>query len=464
MSNYRSIVLSILLLLPLAATAMTQCVQPQPGDMYSQVPTCKSAEVAPKSVTPPIAAILQPALEQTDELAYMQASNYRYIDYVPGQAYQYALYDDDPSDVTLINVTPIMLDGRAALKIALVGDQAQALLRSPSTFAQADNSCQIDMQNKQAICDSFSDFANKIAPMVKLLDKEYYPVVAAWGSITPDLMEVKANTSEQAYLSVRYGSSCTGTLVSSNKVLTAAHCVLDTDFNPIQVDPSAKHDMVAIGSNWQSTPHVFALDTSHLMDNVMPGYLPKMDESKDFALLTLTQPVSDIRPATISAESAGAAPLYVAGFGMTEPMNAMSLPTDPAAIQRALAALTSTQLLYGENTTMDNSVCRKNYSEANLPTGEAGFNDLICAGTNSEPAFCAGDSGGPLFTTSTEVWGNDTQFTVYGVVTGKGAQCQNETLNPNGSGEWINIPGLYAGTQALCSSDWLAANGVSCRS
>ncbi|MDF1794918.1 MAG: trypsin-like serine protease [Coxiellaceae bacterium] len=453
-----------MIMTPAMCLAITACMDPQPGDQYPKVPTCMPADKAPSDVTPPFVAILQPALEQDDDLVDMQSTNYRYIDLPVGQPYEYALYKDDPSEAIMIDMTPIMQNGKAALHFSIAGKQAAAFLQHQNTVMQTANSCQIDLKNKAATCDSFTDFAKTIAPMVKLFDKDDYPTVEAWAGINPSLVEVKVNSSQQAYLSVRYGSVCTGTLVSNNQILTAAHCMLDISASPAQIDPSALHDIAVIGSNWQTSDKVYPIDASkiNLTDTIAPGYLPNMDESNDFAIVPLMQSVVGVTPAKISSLAHNAQPTYVAGFGMTEPMHSKTLPTDPAAKVRALAAVTSVDLLYGKNTIMQHSVCQANYSKAGLSTQEAGFSDLICAGDANEVAFCAGDSGGLLFAASDDSWDKDTQFTLYGVVSGKGAQCQNEALVPKTTDEWVNIPGLYAKVQPLCSSTWFKDHGLSC--
>lgn len=69
--------LVVLLMAPVLGLAITQCVSPQAGDGYPKVPTCQAGQAAPANVQTPFVAILEPALEQDDNLNYMNASHYR---------------------------------------------------------------------------------------------------------------------------------------------------------------------------------------------------------------------------------------------------------------------------------------------------------------------------------------------------------------------------------------------------
>ena len=259
---------------------------------------------------------------------------------------------------------------------------------------------------------------------------------------------------------MRYVQVCTGTLVSDNKVLTAAHCVLDLSQSPAAIDPSALHDVAVVGHNWKSSPYLSAIDSSQLTTQlaVAPGYPVTLKESQDFALLTLLDPIdSSIVPARLANTLPGKGLITkVAGFGVTEPMKSNQLPSNPTAKATVLAAMSSETLLHGVNTVMPNAMCQNYYAAAGLPKQEAGFDRLICAGMVSEPAFCGGDSGGPLFVVNDEA-----EYTLYAVVSGKGEQCQNVGLIKNTSTP-ISVPGLYAPVYSLCQSVWLKSHGLSC--
>ncbi len=434
--------LVVLLMAPVLGLAITQCVSPQAGDGYPKVPTCQAGQAAPANVQTPFVAILEPALEQDDNLNYMNASHYRYVDLPVGQAYSYALYNDDPKDAVTINIVPYMQGGNACVKLEGLGKMSGL---------------------KSADCYSFDDIMGAIKPFLKAVDANDVDVINAWMALKPDIMQVKKNT-DGAYLSVRYVQVCSGTLVSSNKVLTAAHCVLDLKNIPAVLDPSAKHMAVVAGANWQTSSLISLIDRDQLtlQSAIAPGYAAAIDESKDFAVLTLLKPITAIKPAVISDHKFdNEQTTMVAGFGMTEPLDLEPPLNGAPSNTSVLSVMSSPTLLVGSNTVMPNSQCKNYYSRMNYPTSEKGFDQLLCAGTTAEAAFCAGDSGGAFFVSSDRNWGESTEFTLYAVVSGKPAQCQNAALARGG--EWVPIPGLYAPVSSLCQSKWFQGHGLSCQ-
>ena len=436
----------LLFMVPMMALAITLC-KAQPGsDVFNFVESCLKGSSAPLPATPPFVAILEPALEQDDNLLYMNASNYRYIDFPAGKAYQYKVYNDNPSQALTFSIEPVARGNQACLQLSVGGNDKvfESFLKTV---------------NNPKLCHDFSGVLNAIEPLFESFFPSYSKTSNDWKAVTPSLIQAK-RSGEQAYLSVRYVHVCTGTLVSNNKVLTAAHCVLDLKQSPAVIDPSALHDVVVVGQNWKYSPYLSSIDASQLTTRaaVALGYATTINESNDFAMLTLTQPIdTSVSPAKI-ANMLPSKELVtkVAGFGMTESMKGDRLPSDKTAKAKMLAAVSSVGLLHGSNTIMPNVMCQHYYALAGLPQQEKGFDHLICAGMISEPAFCEGDSGGPLF-----IVNDNAQYTLYGVVSGKGKQCQNSGFIKNTSTP-VSVPGLYAPVYSLCHSKWLNDHGLSC--
>ncbi|MDF1760573.1 MAG: trypsin-like serine protease [Coxiellaceae bacterium] len=436
----------LLLAVPMMALAITLC-KAQPGsNLFTYVESCLKGSSAPLPATPPFVAILEPALEQDDNLLSMNTSNYRYIDLPAGKAYQYAAYNDDPNQAVTFGIEPVVRGSQACLQLSISGNQ-----KAFEPF--------LKVINNPKICHDFSGLLNAIEPVFKVFSPSYVKTINAWKAITPALIQAKVS-GQLAYLSVRYVQVCTGTLVSNNKVLTAAHCVLDLKQSPAVIDPSALHDVVVVGHNWKNSPYLSAIDSSQLTTKsaVVPDYPTTVNESHDFALLTLLHPIdSSVVPAKLANTFPGKGLVTkVAGFGMTEPMESNQLPSNATVKAKVLAAMSSETLLHGANTVMPNAMCQNYYTAAGLPIQEAGFDRLICAGMMSEPAFCAGDSGGPLF-----VVNDNAEYTLYAVVSGKGMQCQNAGFIKNTSTP-VSVPGLYAPVYSVCQSAWLKGHGLSC--
>ena len=162
---------------------------------------------------------------------------------------------------------------------------------------------------------------------------------------------------------------CSGSVVSSNTVLTAAHCVIDNAGQPL---PSGSFQVStgAVGYGGGTISTVTAV-------RVYP-YLSLSTLAGDAALLTLTTPTASppVRLAT-----AADAPLYaaglsalIAGWGRTDPV-----------VQDI-----STTLQQGTVAVLSNAACRQ-ADPMFVPS-----TNLCTAGASFHPAVCNGDSGGPL--------------------------------------------------------------------
>ncbi len=171
---------------------------------------------------------------------------------------------------------------------------------------------------------------------------------------------------------------CTGTVVSSNAILTAAHCMYDDSGAP----QGAQGWIVATGAE-NLTDLSSAVRSSVSKIVVDPSYDPTAVTS-DVALLVLSQPISapTIRIATSSdmtSEQPGT-PAAITGWGLTS----ISTP-EPTVLQWAPTVVQS-----------------PDYCDAHDYGDGIFVPDLqLCTADTPalDTAFCSGDSGGPLIAT-----------------------------------------------------------------
>ena len=171
---------------------------------------------------------------------------------------------------------------------------------------------------------------------------------------------------------------CGGTLLSSDTVLTAAHCVLGR----------AVTVAVPMGDD------TLARATKIMTDNVEihPQYRQHPFPNNDFAILTLTIPVNlteSTRPICLPdpEESYEDSLAVVTGWGVTQHPHPAGQDTSPV-------------LMTANLTTISNKECQAMLHSSKLPpqlVPDAITQDMICAYGEGKTA-CKGDSGGPMIT------------------------------------------------------------------
>jgi len=163
---------------------------------------------------------------------------------------------------------------------------------------------------------------------------------------------------------------CGGTLISSQHILTAAHCV-----NGV----SASRLRARIGSNTLAT---YVSDTVSVASVDVHANYSAVPLDNDLAILTLSSPVSN-NPITVTSteamRQATPAPYSVLGWGDTNPSD--SCQDYPNNLQQAnlnIVDFPDCKAIYGGSLT-DNMICAT---------------ESYNATTNKDA--CQGDSGGPL--------------------------------------------------------------------
>lgn len=166
--------------------------------------------------------------------------------------------------------------------------------------------------------------------------------------------------------------ACTGTVVSSNLILTAAHCVLDEALGVPR--PPAGFRVVTGSVDWQAGERAISTVTGVA---IHPDYVPSGDRTHwaDAAVLQLSRPISATPMKLASAEAWGpGSEAMVAGWGAL-------------GAGQAVAA----GLRYATTVVQPASYCGAEASQFDA-AGELCVLDTA----GRAHAACTGDSGGPL--------------------------------------------------------------------
>lgn len=173
---------------------------------------------------------------------------------------------------------------------------------------------------------------------------------------------------------------CTGTVLSSNVVLTAAHCAENVSTGVL--DPASGFEVATgrLDIEDSSTGAVSAVGQVI----VHPGFNPSTMDGGDAALLVLTTPTTAPPIALANGSQTGlwepGTEVEMAGWGLTDGSNPDSLPA---------------QLQWATTVTQTTSYCA---NEAPLIAASFDAGDQLCVvdAPYYDTSACHGDSGGPL--------------------------------------------------------------------
>jgi secreted trypsin-like serine protease len=169
---------------------------------------------------------------------------------------------------------------------------------------------------------------------------------------------------------------CSGTIVSQNVILTAAHCVVDETTGELE---NPAWFSVVTGSPDVTSPSAASNAVSQVF--TYPGYDPSVERG-DAALLVLSKPIQEptlrLAMTADAGSELGGTGAIIAGWGLTT----AAAQSTPAMLQEASTVVQTS------------TYCQAN-SSANFP-----FDPTIELCALNPPTFdtgtCSGDSGGPL--------------------------------------------------------------------
>lgn len=232
---------------------------------------------------------------------------------------------------------------------------------------------------------------------------------------------------------------CGGSIIDAQWILTAGHCLMDTD-------------VVFIGYGSNDRAKTKKIESEKII--VHPGYIA--GEKADLALVKLKQPIPDaaaISFADVAKEEAvmpAGATVTVTGWGAIWDFQAFQNAVDVMAGRRTVSEkklLTNEELEAPRKLhevdieVIDPKECKAVYDSLQVPDFVIGDTEICATGPTGGKDSCFGDSGGLLIVADKT---NDKGYTQVGIVSW-GPQCGNPLF-----------PGVY--TRVSSFSDWIQKN------
>jgi secreted trypsin-like serine protease len=232
---------------------------------------------------------------------------------------------------------------------------------------------------------------------------------------------------------------CGGSIIDSQWILTAGHCLMDTD-------------AVVIGYGNNDRTKTKKIESERII--VHPGYIA--GEKADLALVKLKEPIPNataISFADAAQEQAlmpAGATVTVTGWGAIWDFQAFQNAVDVMAGRRTVSErkLLSSEELEAPRKlhevdieVIDPKECKAVYESLQVPDFVIGDREICATGPTGGKDSCFGDSGGPLIVADKN---SAKGYTQVGIVSW-GPQCGNPLF-----------PGVY--TRVSSFSDWIAKN------